>query len=151
LRYRLSGDARRGVQVSRGERLVSVEDPCHLPLASAVIRRRHINARPDEILFDQLVRVTPRQPLQLLFATVARIDSDRTLGATEGHIHDGAFDGHEGGQGLDFIFVGVRAIADAAFHRQFVMAMLDAPGLTPRHHHQGDTAEIQTCRRYCNA
>jgi hypothetical protein len=32
-----------------------------------------------------------------------------------------------------------------------VMAMLDAPGLTPRHHHQGDTAEIQTCRRYCNA
>src|SRR6266498_5265324 len=57
LRYRLSGDTCRGVQAPGIERLVSVEDPCHLPLACAVIWRRHVNARPDEILFDQLVRV----------------------------------------------------------------------------------------------
>jgi hypothetical protein len=36
----------------------------------------------------------------------------------------------QGGQGLDFIFAGLRAIADAAFRRKFVVAMLDAPGLS---------------------
>ena len=75
------------------------------------------------------MRVTPCQPFQPLCAAVARINPHRPLGPAEGHIHDGALDGHEGGQGFDFIFVGIRAIADAAFHRQFVVAMLDAPGL----------------------
>jgi hypothetical protein len=75
------------------------------------------------------MRVTPCQPLQPLGAAVARIDPHRPLGSAEGHIHDGAFYGHEGGQGFDFVFVGVRAVADAAFHRQFVVAVLDAPGL----------------------
>ena len=57
------------------ERLIGVDDPRHLAFARAVVGRRHVDARADEVLLDQLVRVAARDALELFDACTS---SDRS-------------------------------------------------------------------------
>ena len=62
----LARHARQRVEPVGRHRLVGVDDPRHLALARAVVRRRHVHARTDEVLLDQLVRVPPRHAFELV-------------------------------------------------------------------------------------
>ncbi len=126
---RLAGDAADGVELARMERRVGVGNPRHLALAGAVVGRRHVDAGADEVLLHQLVRVAPRDALELLDGVLLRIDLDAALGAAVRHVHDRALVGHERRQGHHLLLVHVRRVADAALGRQLVMAVLDAPAV----------------------
>ena len=56
-----------------------------------------------------------------------RIDLDRALGAAEGHVDNGALVPHQRRERLHLL-VDERRVADAAFGRQLVVAVFDAPG-----------------------
>ena len=129
LRQRLAGDAAARVELSGMQRRVGVGDPRHLALARAVVGRRHVDAGADEVLLHELVRVAPRDPLQLLDRVVLGLDLDAALGAAVGHVDDRALVGHERGQRHHLFLVHVGGEADAALGRQLVMAVLDAPAV----------------------
>ena len=65
------------VELVGRHRLVGVDDPRHLALARAVVRRRHVHAGTDEVLLDQLVRVAPRDAFELFERQLARDRSAR--------------------------------------------------------------------------
>ena len=124
---RLARDARERIERSGIERLIRVHDPRHLAFAGAVVGRRHVDARSDEVLLDQLVRVAARDALELLDRVFLRIDLHRALGAAVRQIDDRALVGHQRGEPLDLFLVDERRVANAALGRQLVMAVLDAP------------------------
>ena len=138
----LARHARQRVETVGRQRLVGVDDPRHLALARAVIRRRHVHARTDEVLLDQLVRVPPRHAFELVERQLARVHLDRALGAAKRHVDDRALPGHQRRQRHHLVLVDVGAVADAAFHRQLVMAVLGAPRL-----HDGDRAVVVPQRK----
>jgi hypothetical protein len=127
--HRLARHACQRFELASVQLAVRVCDPRHLALAGSVIRRGHIDARADELLAIELVRVTARDALELLDGISRRIDLHRALRAAERHIDKRAFVGHQGGKRLHFRFVDLRAVPDAAFRRQLVVAVLGAPGM----------------------
>ncbi len=129
LRDRFARDASHVVEVAGMERVVGVGDPRHLPLAGAVVRRGHVDPRPDEVLADQLGGQPPRDLLQLLGGVRARLHLHAALRAAERHVDDRALVGHQRGQGHDLVLVDHAAVADAALERLAVVAVLGAPGL----------------------
>jgi hypothetical protein len=82
------------------------------------------NARADKILFNQFRRVSARDVLQLFFGEAGRVDFDTTFCATERHVHEGTFKGHQGCECHHFILVNRFCIPDTAFGRQTVVAVL---------------------------
>jgi dienelactone hydrolase len=131
LRDRLAGDARNRIEMSRVERGVGVHDPPHLALAGAGIGRGDVEARTDQVLSRQFVRIPASDPFEQIDRRRTRVDLDRALGAAERHIDDGALVRHQRRERLDLGFVGVQAEANAALGRQLVMTVLGAP----RAHH----------------
>jgi hypothetical protein len=126
---RLAGDARRTLQLVGGERHVGVHDPGHLPRPGAEVRRRHVDARSDEVLLDQLEGIAAGDALELLHCVLLAVDGDAALGAAERHVHDGALVGHQRGQRHDLVLAHRQAVADAALGRQLVVAVLGPPGV----------------------
>ena len=128
-RERLAGDAAEVVDVVRVERAVGVDDPGHLALAGAVVGRRDIDGRADEAVSVEFDHQAARDALNKLGRALVGVDADAALGSAEGDIDDGALEGHQRGETLDFVAVDHRRVADAALGRQAVMAVLGAPGL----------------------
>mmetsp|Transcript_2992 Transcript_2992/g.4626 ORF Transcript_2992/g.4626 Transcript_2992/m.4626 type:complete len:260 (-) Transcript_2992:277-1056(-) len=84
--------------------LVSVLDPGHHLLVSSHVRTEAINLGPDEALLDQLKGVSAGHALELGIGELSRVDSNTTLGATEGNIGNGELESHETSEGLDFLY-----------------------------------------------
>src|SRR5690606_39523085 len=59
---RLARDGRERIERARMVRDVRVGNPRHLALARPVIGGGHVDARTDEVLLDQLVRVAAGDP-----------------------------------------------------------------------------------------
>src|SRR4030095_5111890 len=92
---RLPRDAADRIDLAGMELRVGVRDPGHLARPAPVVGRGDVNARPDEVLLDELRGVAARDPLELGERDLARVDPDRALGAAEGNVHDRALVGHE--------------------------------------------------------
>ena len=137
-RHRFAGHARQRFELSRVQLAVRVGDPRHLALAGSIIRRRHVDAGPDELFARELVRVPARDALELLNRVARGIDLHRPFRAAERHVDERALVRHQGGQRLHFRFVHLRAEANAAFGGQLVMAVLRAPRV---HHFDGAVGE----------
>ena len=127
LRHGLAGHAAERIERAGIERRVSVGHPRHLALTGAVIRRRHVDAGAEEILLGQLMRVAAGDALQLVEGIIFRLDPDAALRAAERDVDDGAFVGHQRRERHHLFFIHLGAVANAALHRQLVVAVLDAP------------------------
>ena len=123
----LAGHAGERVDRPGVEGRVRIVDPRHLARARAVVRRRHVDARADEALLDQLGRVPPGGPLELFDRILLRVDLHTALGPAKRHVNDGTLVGHEGGERLDLILVDLGREPDPALDGQAVLAVLDPP------------------------
>jgi hypothetical protein len=79
LRRRLARHAREVIDAARVKCVVSVRDPCHLPLPGPHIRRRNIVSRPDEALPDQLGGETAGDLFDLFCIVLFRVEADAAL------------------------------------------------------------------------
>ena len=134
---RLARHAGQRIEGVGAHRLVCIDDPRHLALAGAVIGCRHVHAGADEVLLDQLVRVSARHAFQLRRRQLSRVHLHGALGPAKRHVDDRALPRHQRRQRHHLVFVDVGAVADAAFHRHLVVAVLGAPRL-----HDGDRSVV---------
>src|SRR6185503_12328974 len=86
----LAGHAGQRVELAARHRLVRVGNPRHLARAGAVVGRRHVGARADEVLADELGGVAARDALQLTDRVGVAGDADAALGSAERHVDDRA-------------------------------------------------------------
>ena len=127
--HRLAGHAAERVELAGAEGGVGIGDPGHLAGAGAHVGGGDVEAGADEVLLDQLEDVAPGDPLQLAGGVGLGGDPHPALGAAEGHIHQGALPGHEGGEGLDLVGVHVGGVADTPLAGELVVAVLGPPGV----------------------
>mmetsp|Transcript_2991 Transcript_2991/g.4622 ORF Transcript_2991/g.4622 Transcript_2991/m.4622 type:complete len:308 (-) Transcript_2991:66-989(-) len=106
--------------------LVSVLDPGHHLLVSSHVRTEAINLGPDEALLDQLKGVSAGHALELGIGELSRVDSNTTLGATEGNIGNGELESHETSEGLDFLEVDIEGVSGSTLHGQRVVRVLSS-------------------------
>jgi ketol-acid reductoisomerase len=104
--------------------------------------RYSVSNTADKILPHQLEGVAPGDPLQLPHRELRGVDLDATLGAAEGHVHDGALVAHERGEGHHLFRVHIRGEPDAALGRGLVVAVLGPPAI-----HDDEGAIIATHRK----
>src|SRR5690606_31556078 len=104
-------------------------NPAHLTLARAVVRRRYVDGRANEVLLDQFDRIATRDGFQLRHGIVFWIDSDAAFGTPERHVDDRAFIGHKGRQSHHLVLVDQLAVADSALGWRHVLRMLYPPGV----------------------
>ena len=76
---------------------VSVLDPGHDLLIGSHIGSKAINLGTDKALLDELHSVFTSDSLNLWLGVLSGVNLDTALAATEGHIGDGKFEGHQGG------------------------------------------------------
>src|SRR5690606_19248616 len=81
--FRLSGHAGGRVDLTVVERLIRIQDPGHFARTGAVIGRRHVQARADEVFPDQLGRIATGNLFELLLIVFARADFHTSLGAAK--------------------------------------------------------------------
>ena len=127
LGHRLPRDAGQRVDVRRVELPVLIRHPGHLARAGADVGCGHVPARADVAAIGQLLREAPRDLFQLFLRVVLGTDHEPALGAAEGHIDQRALEGHQRRQRFDLLLVDEGRVADAAFHREPVLAVHRAP------------------------
>jgi len=100
----LAGDTGMGIDVQVTDGLgIGVGNPGHLTLASSHVGGWDIDAGSDEALLGQLQGEAAGDLLQLVLGVLLGVDLKAGLGTAEWHIHAGALEGHQGGQGFDLI------------------------------------------------
>ena len=100
LRDGLARDTRGTIELARVVGHIGIHDPRHFAFTGAGIGRRHVHARPDQVLFAQFVGVATGDPFELFDRVSARVDLHGAFCATERHIDHGALVSHEGGERL---------------------------------------------------
>ena len=120
---RLSGHAGLPVDIGGVHAFVLIRDPGHLTLARAHVRGGHVLGRVDKVAFDQLIGETAGDLLQFVVVPIARIDAQPALGAAERRLYQGAFVGHQRGEGLDLVLVNRKGETHAALDRLHMFGM----------------------------
>src|SRR5690606_29324710 len=110
----LARDTGEVVHLARVHCRIRIGNPAHLTLARAVVRRRYVDGRANEVLLDQFDRIATRDGFQLRHGIVFWIDSDAAFGTPERHVDDRAFIGHKGRQSHHLVLVDQLAVADSA-------------------------------------
>ena len=90
---------------------VGVLDPGHDLLVGSHIGSEAIDLSTDKALLDELHGVLTGDSLNLGKRVLSGVNLDSTLGTTEGDIGDSKLEGHEGGEGLDFLKIDVIGVA----------------------------------------
>ena len=90
---------------------IGVLDPGHDLLVGSHVGSEAINLGTDKALFDELHGVFTSDSLNLGKRVLSWVNLDSTLGTTEGDIGDGKLEGHEGGEGLDFLKIDMIGVA----------------------------------------
>ena len=103
---------------------VGVLDPGHGLLVGSHVWSEAVNLGTDEALLDELHSVLTGDSLDLVLGVLARINLDTTLGTAEGHVSDGELEGHQGGQGFNFLQIDVFRVASAALDGKLVGGVL---------------------------
>ena len=103
---------------------VGVFDPGHGLLVGSHVWSEAVNLGTDEALLDELHSVLTGDSLDLVLGVLARINLDTTLGTAEGHVSDGELEGHQGGQGFNFLQIDVFRVASAALDGKLVGGVL---------------------------
>ena len=124
LRYGLPGNTSGRIDLSGLQGRIGIHDPGHFPRTRTIIRRRNVDTRTDKILFNQFRSISTGDLLQFIFAVFSGIDLDTTLGSSKRYINNGAFVGHQAGQGHHFILIHFITESDTPFAGRFVMTML---------------------------
>ena len=119
----LSGDAGGGIDVGRVHAAVLVDDPGHLALAGAHVRRGNVLRGVDQVALGQLIGETAGDELHLMLFPLARIDPQAAFRASEGDLDERAFEGHQRGQGLHLVLMHVGGEADTALDRLHMLRM----------------------------
>ena len=110
------------------ESLIGGLHPTHFSFSSSHIRSRNIYRSTDGVLLSEFDSVLPCQLFNLVGRVFSGVDADSSLGAAVRKVYDGALDGHEAGQGLDFLNVHVFSVPGSSFGWQFVGLVLAAIG-----------------------
>ncbi|GMS97804.1 hypothetical protein PENTCL1PPCAC_19979, partial [Pristionchus entomophagus] len=128
--YRLARDAGGGVLLLVADGLgVRVGDPGHLPLSGSHVRGGHVDAGAEEALLREFDGDATGDLLDLVLRVLLGVDLHSSLGSSEGHVHNRALVGHQGGQGLHLILADVHRVADASLGGGTVLGVLRSPGL----------------------
>ena len=90
---------------------VGILDPGHNLFVGAHIGTEAINSSSNKALLDELHGVLTGDSLNLGKRVLSGVNLDSTLGTTEGDIGDSKLEGHEGGEGLDFLKIDVIGVA----------------------------------------
>src|SRR5271167_2286390 len=107
---RLAGDDGSGGLA--GVHGIGVHNPGHGLLVGADVRGRNValGTKP----FAEFGGVAASNAFEFVFGKLGRIADDAALGAAEGNVDHGAFPGHPGGEGADFVDGDVGIEADTA-------------------------------------
>ena len=103
---------------------VGVLDPGHGLLVGAHIGSKAINLSTDKALLDELHGVFTGHSLDFVLRVSSGVNLDSTLGAAEGDVSDGELEGHEGGEGLDFLEIDVVGVSGTSLSWELVSGML---------------------------
>jgi hypothetical protein len=103
---------------------VRVLDPRHDLLVGSHVGAKAIDGSTDESFLDQLHGVLAGHSLEFALRKSLGVNLDSSLGSTERNVGNGQLEGHEGGEGLDFLEIDVGRVAGASLDGELVGAML---------------------------
>jgi len=125
LTQRFTGDTSGSVDI-----VVAVEDgvsilhPGHFSGTSTHIRSGDIDGSTNEVLSGQFQSVSSGQIFEFSGRVLAGVDLDTTLTTTVGEFDDGALQGHQAGEGFDFLKIDVFRVSGTTLNWESVMLVL---------------------------
>lgn len=127
LTQRLTGDASSSVDI-----VVAVEDgvgilhPGHFSGTSTHIRAGDIDGSTDEVLSGQFQSVSSGQIFEFSGRVLAGVDLDTSLTTTVRKFDDGALQGHQAGEGFDFLKIDVFRVSGTTLNWESVVLVLSS-------------------------